>query len=73
MSRLMANLAESHRLTSKWVVRYLKGTQKVGLTYNMSQGVRQEISRYIDLDFASDIDKKITNKTYLYLICIVIW
>ena len=41
----------------KWIFRYLKGTTNHGITFSSEQGDSFAV-RYVDLDYAYDIDDK---------------
>ena len=41
----------------KRVLRYLKGTTSIGLTYSEDAENGDELTEYVDLDHAGDMDK----------------
>jgi len=41
----------------KWILRYIKGTIDVGLVFKKDFIGKQECIRYVDSDYAGDLDK----------------
>jgi len=58
ISRFMANPGQVHWQTLKWVLRYLNGSLKGGLKYTRSQPGRDALKRYVDADYASNVDTR---------------
>ncbi len=49
----------------KWILRYLKGTIDVGLTFDRAKMIDSVVG-YVDLDFVGDLDKRISLTGYLF-------
>ncbi len=49
----------------KWILRYLKGTTDVGLTFNKAK-MSDSVVGYVDSDFAGDLDKRRSLTCYLF-------
>ncbi|KAH9688421.1 hypothetical protein KPL70_015118 [Citrus sinensis] len=64
VSRYMHNPGKSHRLTVKWILRYLYGTVDVGLLFKKDCG--QQCVGYCDSDFAGDLDKRRSTTGYVF-------
>jgi hypothetical protein len=59
ISCYMANLGKVHWQVVKWIIRYLRGTTDVSdLVYNRGSGIGSSVIGYVDLDYASDLDKR---------------
>ncbi|KAF2294751.1 hypothetical protein GH714_016024 [Hevea brasiliensis] len=54
-----------YAMAVKWILRYLKGTTDVGLTFDKAK-MSDLIVGYVDLDFAGDLDKKRSLTGYLF-------
>lgn len=52
----MGNLGE-HWQVVKWILRYLKGTQEIGLVYCKGDESDQHVQGFVDSDYAGDLDK----------------
>ena len=57
VSRFMSFPAKGHWHAVKWLLRYLKGSSKLGLVYGAAESNRTELKGYCDADFATDLDK----------------
>lgn len=68
VSRYMANPDKLHWFTVKWILRYLKGTSKLGLKYKVSKDDRRGVVGYVDEDFATDLDRKRSLTRYLFIV-----
>ncbi|KAJ1689041.1 hypothetical protein LUZ63_013196 [Rhynchospora breviuscula] len=65
-ARYQANPKESHHKTVKRILRYVKGTQSLGLWYGKQ--IELDLIGYTDADFAGDrMDRKITSGTCQFL------
>ncbi|KAF2325740.1 hypothetical protein GH714_034652 [Hevea brasiliensis] len=53
----MACPRKEHWQTVKWILRYLKGTKDVGLTFDRAN-MSDSVIGYVDSDFAGDLDKR---------------
>ncbi|KAL3821238.1 hypothetical protein ACJIZ3_007143 [Penstemon smallii] len=67
VSRYMHNPGKKHWEAAKWVLRYIKGTQNLGLRFEMN---REEVGKfligYVDSDYAGDLDKRRSTTGYLF-------
>ena len=50
----------------KWVLRYIKGTINVGLVFEKNSIGKQECIRYVDSDYAGDLDKHRSTTGYVF-------
>uniref|UniRef100_A0A251V331 Putative zinc finger, CCHC-type n=1 Tax=Helianthus annuus TaxID=4232 RepID=A0A251V331_HELAN len=57
VSRYLANPGKLHWEAVKWLMRYLKGSQEVGLTFRSKSEGDNLILGYVDSDFAKDKDR----------------
>lgn len=53
----------------KWQLRYLKGSEKVGLIYKTTNEGGNDIKGYCDADYAIDLDKRIKILNWLCFFC----
>ena len=65
VSRCMACPGREHWQAVKWILRYLKGTTDVGLTFDRAK-MSDSVVGYVDLDFAGDLDKRRSLTGYLF-------
>jgi hypothetical protein len=56
-----------HHAAAQYLLRYLKGSVNVGITY--SPDVSDEIIGYSDSDWASDVDTRRSTTGYVYFSC----
>ncbi|KAE8687107.1 cytochrome P450 71A9-like [Hibiscus syriacus] len=63
LSRYMANPGKEHWNTVKRILRYIKGTPNVALCYG---GSNLLINRYVDSDYAEDLDKNKSTTRYVF-------
>jgi hypothetical protein len=63
VSRYMENLGKEHWAAVKWVLRYLRGTSDYYITYNSGCEL---VCRYVDSDFAGDLDKRRLTSGYVF-------
>ncbi|GKV31446.1 hypothetical protein SLEP1_g40131 [Rubroshorea leprosula] len=75
VSRYMANLGKEHWETMKWILRYLRGTIDVGLVYDRSANPNGNVVRFVDSDFASDLEKRRSTTRYVFTLsgCAISW
>ena len=52
----------------KWILRYIKGTIDNGLEFKKDVASKQECIRYIDSDYAEDLDKCLHNGICVYIV-----
>jgi transposase InsO family protein len=73
VSRYMANPGEEHWRAVKWLLRYLKGTTEVGLTFDRASlersPSRRSVVGYVDSDYAGDLDKRRSLTGYVFTFC----
>ena len=72
VSRYMANPGKEHWKAVQWIFRYLRGTSKACLKFVK---IDEGLVGYIDLDFATDLDKRRSLTGYVFTIgdCAVSW
>ena len=58
LARYLTNPGHSHFVAAKRVLRYLKGTQELGLRYSRSEFNGNVLTAYCDSDFAGDPDDR---------------
>lgn len=62
----MANSGETHWLAVKWMLRYPKGSSDLSLKFQKcNEG--DILKGYTDSDFASDLDKRRSTASYVFL------
>jgi len=66
ISIYMHDLEKGHWEAVKWVLRYIKGTINVGLVFEKDSTGKQECIRYVDSDYAGDLDKRRFTKGYVF-------
>nr|GEV45067.1 retrotransposon protein, putative, Ty1-copia subclass [Tanacetum cinerariifolium] len=57
VSRYLANPGKNHWEPVKWILKYLRGTAKVGLIYGTNRGNHKDVTGFVDSDCAKDPDK----------------
>ena len=65
ISRFMSCPYESHWLTAKRILRYLKGTTEMGIFYKKGGG-STDVVAYSDSDFAGDLDDRRSTSGYVF-------
>lgn len=63
MSRFLSNPGKEHCAAVKWVLRYLKGSSKVGLCFG---GGKLDLEGYTDSDWAGDADSRKSTSGYMF-------
>lgn len=63
LSRYMAAPTETHMQAAKKILRYLKGTLKMGLCYKVGDG---KLLGYTDSDYAGDMDDRKSTSGYVF-------
>jgi len=58
ISGYMHDPEKGHWETVKWVLRYIKGTINVVLVFEKNFIGKQECIRYVDFDYAGDLNKR---------------
>jgi len=64
--RYMHDLGKGHWEAARWILRYIKGTKKVGLIFEKDVAGKQEYTGYVDSDYAGDLDKHQFTKRYVF-------
>lgn len=75
ISRYLCNPCETHLSAAKRVLRYIKGSTTVGLTFDGSHNQNVSITAYADADWAGDLDDRKSTSGYVIKIgdCVVSW
>ncbi len=60
-------LEKEHWQAVKWILRYLKGTTDVGLTFNRAK-MSDSVVNYVDSDFTGDLDKRRSLTDFLFIL-----
>ncbi|KZV43791.1 hypothetical protein F511_41481 [Dorcoceras hygrometricum] len=68
VSRFMANPGKCHWQALKWMMRYLKGTQNLGLVYGGNQTGGEAVLGYVDSDYAGSIDTRRSLTGYVFTV-----
>lgn len=66
VSRYMTNPGKRHWEATKWILRYLKGSKSVNLTYCKRDDYPTKIYGYVDSDYAGDLDKRRSLSGYIF-------
>jgi len=66
VSRYMHNLDRGHWETMKWILRYIKDTIDVGLVFKKDFAGKQECIKYVDFNYAEDLDKCRSTTGYVF-------
>ncbi|KAH9761464.1 reverse transcriptase Ty1/copia-type domain-containing protein [Citrus sinensis] len=69
VSRFMENPGKEHWNGVKWILRYLKGTSDHGILFGKVNGATCEVAGFVDLDFAGDLDKRISITGFVFTMC----
>ncbi|KAL5564826.1 hypothetical protein UlMin_027990 [Ulmus minor] len=74
LSQFMSNPGKEHWNTMKWLIRYIKGTTKVGLVYEKANG-DVWLDGFVDSDYGGDTDKRRSMTYYVFCLsgCCVSW
>ena len=65
ISRYIGHPGKMHWQAVKWILQYLRGTADVGLVYDRSSNTGDNVTRYVNFDYAEDIEKRISLTRYL--------
>ena len=68
VSRFMASPGQEHWSAVKWLFRYLRGTQGIGLVYTEEGKVETDVSSYVDADYAGDLNKHRSLTSYVFMV-----
>ena len=66
ISRYMHDFSRGYWEAVKWILRYIKGTTYVGLVFKKDSTGKQECIRYVDFDYAGDLDKRRSMMGYMF-------
>lgn len=69
VSQFLANPGQTHWVAAKWVLRYLKGTSDLGITYSAQASAKHQlrIQAWSDSNWASDLDTRRSITTFCLL------
>ncbi|GJY29846.1 hypothetical protein Tco_0405613 [Tanacetum coccineum] len=73
VSRYLVNPDKNHWEAVKRILRYLRGTANVGLVYGTDRGNHVDVTSFVDLDYAKDLDKGRSIIGYEVHGCVVNW
>jgi len=62
LSRFMSCPEQDHMRAAKGVLRYLRGTTRLGVMY----GGNEALQRYVDVDWAGDIDGRRSTTGFIF-------
>ena len=68
INRYMHDPEKSHWEAVKLVLQYIKGTIDVGLVFEKDSTGKQECIRYVDSDYAGDLDKRCSTTGYVFIL-----
>ena len=68
ISRYMNDLGRGHWEIVKWVLQYIKGTIDVGLVFEKDSTGKQECVRYVDSNYAGDLNKCWSTTGYVFIL-----
>ncbi|XP_047309565.1 secreted RxLR effector protein 161-like [Impatiens glandulifera] len=68
LSRFMSNPGIPHWNALKWLLRYLKSTVDVGLTFSKCS-VGTKLVGYVDSNYANDRDNRKSTTFYVFTLC----
>ena len=67
VSRFMSDPGKQYWEAVKWILRYLRGTTKVGLLFQgLEEGKPKVLQGYIDADYAGDLDQRRSITGYVF-------
>ena len=50
----------------KWILRHIRGTIDVGLVFEKDTDSKQDCTKYVDSDYAGDLDKRQSKTWYVF-------
>lgn len=62
----MGHPGKEHWAAAKWILRYLKRSTSFGLMYGNSNSTYFELTGYVNVDFAGDLDKRRSISGYIF-------
>ena len=66
VSRFIANPGAEHWEAVKWIMRYIKGTLNAGLVFRNESQFSEEITGFVDSDFAGNLDSRKSLTGYVF-------
>ena len=67
VNQFMSNSRKQHWEAMKWVLRYLRGIAKLGLTFErLETGKLKVLQGYVDADYAEDLDQRRSTTRYVF-------
>ncbi|GJU91161.1 hypothetical protein Tco_1303584 [Tanacetum coccineum] len=69
VSRYMHNPGKIHWEAVKCILCYLKGTSNIGLSFEKSRASPNGVVRYVDSDYAGDLDAMKSFSSYIFSHC----
>jgi hypothetical protein len=64
IARFMEKPTETHLIAAKRILRYLKGTESLGILYK--RGIKQALQGWTDSDYAGDVEDRKSTSGYVY-------
>ena len=69
VSRFMSNPEKQHWKTVKWVLRFLRGTARLGLVFQkLKMGKTRLLQGYVDAYYAGDLDQRKFTTDYVFTV-----
>ena len=68
LARFMSNPGPSHVAAAKRVLRYLAGTQDLGITYHRDSGFKNQLYAFADADHAGDVEGRKSVSGYVVML-----
>nr|GEW03182.1 peroxidase 24-like [Tanacetum cinerariifolium] len=69
VSRYMHNTGKMHWEAVKCILRYLKGTSNIGLSFEKGRASPNGVVGYVDSDYAGDLDARKSLSSYIFSHC----
>ncbi|KAH9806495.1 hypothetical protein KPL71_002780 [Citrus sinensis] len=68
VSRYLSCPGKVHWNAVKWIMRYLKGSSTCGLLYGKTKSDKIEVMKFVDSDFAGDLDRRKSTSGYMFVL-----
>lgn len=68
VSRYISDPGSGHWEATKWIMRYLNGSLNTGLTFKRNGEFKEEVIRYMDADFAANLDTRRSCTCYVFTV-----
>ncbi|KAL2251417.1 UNVERIFIED_CONTAM: Retrovirus-related Pol polyprotein from transposon TNT 1-94 [Sesamum indicum] len=68
LSRYMSNPGPPHYEALKWLLRYLRGSDNIGITFSKNSEHTQLVG-YVDSNYAKDRDSRKSSTSYVFTFC----